>query len=573
MDKTALLDNGLFQFNIPILKSHQDAETGDVIIDGIASIRSEDEQGETLDPSGFVLNYFEKSGWIKWEHKGPNNGPAAPSQFIGEPLEGRITPEGFYLKARLYGKNPLTHEIAQKLRELEESGSSRKMGFSIEGQALQRDPRNPEKVTKAIIRNVVLTMNPVNTGTFVNLAKSLSSPDSLEVSLDADFSLDKALGTADMSPVVPQSLEGADDDDEDSDEDEEASSAEVFGQFMHRLLDETVHKSLFAASESDFVQYAYDFASNRDLGHDLAEDFAQYMHSQRHLLKSVITDLHTGGGKSAMKFAQMLGTTMQELEKSLQAAPIDEDAALNAVINDLTGQQSQTQQAPVQPYPYQYQQAPAQPYAVQAQAQAQPHQYQQVPVQPYATAPAQPYAAQIPPYQYQQVPAQPYATAPVQQATPYVDLSKSMGSDALEAINVSPFLDDLMKSLNQQFTISEQRNDQLMHGMALMGKALMRSIELTKSLQEQVEEMGATPVGRRSVVTQPNVQTAGRQLPPGTPHAATNQLSKSQVTDMLVAACNERKIPAADVSLYEMSGQLSPLAQQVIGINTQQAGQ
>ena len=46
---------------------------------------------------------------------------------------------------------------------MQESGSTRKPGMSVEGKALERDKKNPKRVTKALITNIALTMTPVNT--------------------------------------------------------------------------------------------------------------------------------------------------------------------------------------------------------------------------------------------------------------------------------------------------------------------------------------------------------------------------------------------------------------------------
>ena len=55
---------------------------------------------------------------------------------------------------------------------MKESGSTRKPGMSVEGKALERDKRNPKRVTKALITNIALTMTPVNTKTYLDIEKS-----------------------------------------------------------------------------------------------------------------------------------------------------------------------------------------------------------------------------------------------------------------------------------------------------------------------------------------------------------------------------------------------------------------
>lgn len=193
-----------FRYGVDIQKAHQD-ENGDWIVEGLASSGTEDLEGESIAPEGLDYSYFLTNGFLKWEHgKNPNN-------FIGEPLEARVTKDGFYIKGRLYSHAPLALEAVQAIEALEKSKATRRVGFSIEGSVRQRDPKNPKKILKAVLRNVALTMNPVNDTTWATLCKSLSGADALEVDLE------KTLGTgtggeaygehSDGSALRPESLE------------------------------------------------------------------------------------------------------------------------------------------------------------------------------------------------------------------------------------------------------------------------------------------------------------------------------------------------------------------------------
>lgn len=76
------------------------------------------------------------------------------------------------MKGKLWEKSPEARAFWDKAIEMKESGSTRKPGMSVEGKALERDKRNPKRVTKALITNIALTMTPVNTKTYLDIEKS-----------------------------------------------------------------------------------------------------------------------------------------------------------------------------------------------------------------------------------------------------------------------------------------------------------------------------------------------------------------------------------------------------------------
>lgn len=513
-----LLENDLFQFDVPLMKSMTVDENGDVFIEGIASVPQQDHQGETLDPRGFELNYFEKSGWIKWEHKGANNGPASPAQFIGEPVEARITPEGqFYLKARLYRDSPYVQEVKEQLELLEKSQSSRKMGFSIEGQALKRNPLNPLKVAKAIIRNVVLTMNPVNDGSWAVLCKSLTGADALSVDLDEGFSLEKAMDTAAAAAIMPQSLEGTKPKDED---DDTVKALTAYRSYVRKLSNKELNKSLLDVNAYGIVTAAYDHATDHGLAHSEALEFGSLVYEKRALLKSVPLLLEQGGAGMS-KLANILGESVDELEKSLNPqaeTQTDEDQELDELIKSLEADEDEDED------------------------------------QAGKTGEAQ--AGETGEDEGDEM-----------EKSMDVDLTKSMGTDALEAIDVSEFLNDLVKSVNG--TLNDFSEDQALlgKGIAVIARSLQASTELIKSLQAQVEELGATPRGRRSAVAPKDVVTAPART--GGTIAPSDELQKSQVMDLLRTAVYSDKVALTKLTAFEMGYPIDTGTAQVIGVDAQ----
>ena len=49
--------------------------------------------------------------------------------------------------------------------------------MSIEGKALERDPKNEKHITKAIINNIALTFTPVNFNSYIDFVKGIQSQD------------------------------------------------------------------------------------------------------------------------------------------------------------------------------------------------------------------------------------------------------------------------------------------------------------------------------------------------------------------------------------------------------------
>lgn len=143
-----------------------------MIFSGVASDRTKDAEEESLDPNGFVYDRFLTNGLFNLDHL-PTRSPVNKSRwFIGEPLEAYVKDGKFYVKGKLWEKSPEARAFWDKALEMAESGSTRKPGMSVEGKALERDPKNPSRVTKALITNVALTFTPVNPSTYLDIQKS-----------------------------------------------------------------------------------------------------------------------------------------------------------------------------------------------------------------------------------------------------------------------------------------------------------------------------------------------------------------------------------------------------------------
>lgn len=168
-----------FNFFIPaeVIEKSVKLPTGEsrieMIIQGLASDNSKDVEGEVLEPQGYVLDTFLKTGTINYEHLAKRD----PKYIIGEPISAEVKGNEFHIKARLWGNSEIARSVYQKMKELKEAGSSRKAGFSIEGKSLLRDPMNPKRILKALITNVAVTFSPVNSSTFADIVKGIQEKD------------------------------------------------------------------------------------------------------------------------------------------------------------------------------------------------------------------------------------------------------------------------------------------------------------------------------------------------------------------------------------------------------------
>lgn len=181
-------DDELFHFFTALEKGGVKEEDGERLIEGTAATPDRDTQGETVLMDGLDLTYFWKYGKINWEHK------KEPAFIIGEPVSGNVNPKRFHLRSRLYKGLPIADQ-AWLLAKATDGNERPALGFSVEGKVLERDPRDQTKILRAMVVNVALTANPVNTNTFADVVKSFAG-------------LEKGLDTVSGAPLMPQSLEG-----------------------------------------------------------------------------------------------------------------------------------------------------------------------------------------------------------------------------------------------------------------------------------------------------------------------------------------------------------------------------
>ena len=316
---TDVLQGDTYHVWVPIedtdlLKSVQVDENGDYIVQGVMTSDEVDEENDSIDPEGMDCSYFLTKGWIKYEHG--NN----PNQFIGEPLEVKVgrfehptlkkAVNGIFVKGRLFANRELARQAVRAIQDLQKSNTKRRMGWSIEGNVRERC-RRTGKILKSVLRNVVLTMNPVNTMTWAELAKSFAKNHEVEVNME----LDKSMDTGAIAELMPQSIEGYD-----PEKDPQEKWIKLFRKFVaENGLKKSLRDRFVTSTSGEAGIGAYQFARREGLDYEGAVEFASYIADRHEILKSLFGKF--GGEnmeKNASTLASLLDTDLEELKKSLE---------------------------------------------------------------------------------------------------------------------------------------------------------------------------------------------------------------------------------------------------------------
>lgn len=210
-------------------KEKGDKRYKNMIISGLASDNTKDKQGEILEPAGYDFEPFLKTGLINLEHYTSRKGSSR--YWIGEPLEAEVKGDKFFIKSKLWEKHPEARAFWDTLIAMRESGSKRRPGYSIEGKAIEKDPINPKRITKATINHCAVTFSPVNSNSWLDIVKGEQKEDFVEheqiavdgfspfllkfekdgkiITILPDFSIDiknKAMDVAAIKPLIKESL-------------------------------------------------------------------------------------------------------------------------------------------------------------------------------------------------------------------------------------------------------------------------------------------------------------------------------------------------------------------------------
>lgn len=166
--------NTRFNFFAPIdlFEKGKNSEGEEVYrVGGLISDSSEDADGEFIDYNGFDFSDF---SFINWNHG------KDPKDIIGEPETWKVVPgKGVFMEGFIYPDSEVGRQAVSLMKTLKNSKKGNKLGWSIEGQVLERDFLNKKKVTKAKIMSVALCPFPKNGNTFADLIQKGFGGDSV----------------------------------------------------------------------------------------------------------------------------------------------------------------------------------------------------------------------------------------------------------------------------------------------------------------------------------------------------------------------------------------------------------
>lgn len=169
---------------LDLVKSGDPKNPTKMRIKGIASTADVDTDNQSLEPSGFVLDRLLKSGYFNYDHRSKDD----PSFIIGEPDVAKIVNGNLYVEGDLYD-TALAKSVYEFGQVLEKSKSKRKLGMSIEGKVLEKDPLNPTRITKSLITGIAITPVPKNSNTSVDLVKGFTD----ELHKEYEYEFEKSI--------------------------------------------------------------------------------------------------------------------------------------------------------------------------------------------------------------------------------------------------------------------------------------------------------------------------------------------------------------------------------------------
>ena len=155
-----------FQTDSFEIRKAKDKDGNEVMrIGGIASKEEEDSQGETLLIEGMDVSSRMINSFLNWNH-----GRGA-GDIIGQITKAEKRGKELYIEADLFPEIPLAKDTYRLTKILEKRNSPKRMSFSIEGKAIERNPLNPKIVTKSILTGCAATVQPINRSTLAQIIK------------------------------------------------------------------------------------------------------------------------------------------------------------------------------------------------------------------------------------------------------------------------------------------------------------------------------------------------------------------------------------------------------------------
>lgn len=172
-------------------------------IAGIISTDGIDKQNEQILQSGLNFQNFLAGGWFNDDHQQGMENVLGYPERVAQYSAGDVLPDGSaaeknctWVEGYLLDTKKANNvwELAQALAK-----THRRLGYSVEGQIIERSGPNNQTIARADVRNVALTANPVNGDARLELlARSLTA---VQGSINKAMTLTDVQGSA--GPVKP----------------------------------------------------------------------------------------------------------------------------------------------------------------------------------------------------------------------------------------------------------------------------------------------------------------------------------------------------------------------------------
>ena len=183
-------------------------------------------------------SYFLKRGYFNWEHQqGPENILGVPEKVELVDVNGKKATkvEGFLLL-----NTPKAKEVYTAIKAINDSNLDRQIGFSVEGQILERDKLNPKIVKRARILNVSITAHPVNPDAKLELlARSLMAKEQNESIINQLMELLAGVADSDIMDIISilkdRIEDSAENNEETSAEDSEKAKIDIEGKSKEEI--------------------------------------------------------------------------------------------------------------------------------------------------------------------------------------------------------------------------------------------------------------------------------------------------------------------------------------------------
>lgn len=174
------------------------AENGEWKVKGLASTEHKDQQGEIIIQKGMDLTPIDKKqGYFNFDHQ------PGIENIVGAIDGYSKTPAGLYVEGRLFKNHTKAKALHEIMSSLGESDRGR-VGLSVEGRIIERDPYNPKIIKKCEIKNVAITLNPVNSDTYADLMKSLTHSE-MDFKADENGEGSELIGKSEEQPMFTAS--------------------------------------------------------------------------------------------------------------------------------------------------------------------------------------------------------------------------------------------------------------------------------------------------------------------------------------------------------------------------------